>query len=413
MDPDEPHISSSLFALVYCYFEDLVVFPLLITLDVIFSSFSIFSSLKMSFSYAPANATASPRGMRSAGRSSSTDANGTRVSTEYFRSTSPPSTPKRKARGRLSGPGPERSPHRWRSRAQSPTDNYAISRSNSSHRARPSTPPPSITAEAFSPLSPPSKYNKHATTMYQGPRIQRYKSQSRMESLLPASLSEVPRRGSTPGLALYKMFDFAPNGPDIAQVCSTIPPCAWIKTSASSREYQFAFKLPQPGDDIRYLSAAPRQCWTKITFADKHRAINPNDPSTTVPLAGVSLVEVLLSESGRNELALVDGEQCVSFGNRGVPTTIDLSIRINGYPPTIPKISVSCAHGQLTRRGLLSAIAKEFYLATKSGKPTRGFVHHSGLPERISLDNLRIVSIYAIDDIVWHPELLYCSSVKK
>ncbi|KAK0200146.1 hypothetical protein DFS33DRAFT_1387311 [Desarmillaria ectypa] len=372
----------------------------------------------MSFSnypYTTANAAATPLGMRPAGHSSSIDKNGTRVSTEHFRPTSPPSTPSRKACGRLSGPGPQRSPHRSRSRPQSPTNNYVVSRSNSSHRVRSSTPPPTISAEAQSPLSPPSRHNKHATTMYQGVRYQRMKSQNGqdLQNLPSANLSEVPRRGSTPGLALYKKFEFSQNHADASQICSTRPACVYFKAGSSRSDYEFTFKLPQPGDDIRYLQAEPRQYWGRITFIDKHRAINPNDPTKTAPLAGVSLAEVLLTESGRTELALVDGEKCVSFGNGATPTAIDLNISINGYPQASPKIPVSCAHGQLTRRGLLNAIAQEFYRATNSGPPRRGYVHHQGLPERISLHNLRLVSIYALDSVMWFPELLYCSSTKK
>ncbi|KAK0437333.1 hypothetical protein EV421DRAFT_1828534 [Armillaria borealis] len=371
----------------------------------------------MSFSsgspYATGYTATPPTGFRAAALSSSPDGYGNKTSTSHVRPIAPPSTPSRK--GRLSGSGPERSPHRPRSRPQSPTNNYLLSRSNSNHRPRPSTPPPSIPADASSPLSPPSRHNKRATTMYQGARFQKFKSPSGQDllSLPSANLSAVPRRGSTPALELQKRFEFAGDHVDISQECSKTT-CVLSKTS-SVNDYELAHKMkpPQPGDPIRYLQASPGQQWRKIDFNDKHRAINPNDPTKTAVLAGVSLVDVLLAEPGPRELALVDGEKSVSFRDGSTPTSIDLDISVNGYPRVFQRIPVSCAHGQVTRRGLLHAIAQAFYYATNSGPPRAGHHHISRLPEKIPLDHLRLVSIYAPDKNMWFPELLYCAPEKK
>ncbi|KAK0220826.1 hypothetical protein EDD85DRAFT_276119 [Armillaria nabsnona] len=371
----------------------------------------------MSFSsgspYATGHTATPSAGFRAAGLSSSPDGYGNKISTSHFRPIAPPSTPSRK--GRSSGSGPERSPHRSRSRPQSPTNNYRVSRSNSNHRPRPSTPPPSIPADAHSPLSPPSRHNKRATTMYQGARFQKHKFPSGQDllSLPSANLSAVPRRGSTPAIEFQTRFELAGDHVSTSQECP-MTMCAYWKSSSSVNDYELAHKMkpPQPGDVVHYRQALPQRFLGKIDFSDKHLAIHPNDPTKTDVLAGVSLVEVLLAESGNKNLALVDGENSVSFINSNTPTTIDLGININGYPPFSQKIAISCAHGQVTRRGLLHAIAQAFYHATNSGPPRAGHHHISGLPEKISLDKLRLVSIYAPDEHMWYPELLYCAPEK-
>ncbi|SJL18163.1 uncharacterized protein ARMOST_21739 [Armillaria ostoyae] len=58
-------------------------------------------------------------------------------------------------------------------------------------------------------------------------------------------------------------------------------------------------------------------------------------------------------------------------------------------------------------------IAQAFYYATNSGPPRAGHHHISRLPEKILLDHLRLVSIYAPDKNIWFPELLYCAPEKK
>ncbi len=88
-------------------------------------------------------------------------------------------------------------------------------------------------------------------------------------------------------------------------------------------------KPPQPGDVVHYRQALPRRFLGKIDFSDKHLAIHPNDSTKTDVLAGVSLVEVLLAEPGNKNLALVDGENSVSFINGNTPTTIDLGINVS------------------------------------------------------------------------------------
>lgn len=78
-------------------------------------------------------------------------------------------------------------------------------------------------------------------------------------------------------------------------------------------------KPPQPGDVVHYRQALPQRFLGKIDFSDKHLAIHPNDSTKTDVLAGVSLVEVLLAEPGNKNLALVDGENSVSFINGNTP----------------------------------------------------------------------------------------------
>ncbi|KAK0468563.1 hypothetical protein IW261DRAFT_1573656 [Armillaria novae-zelandiae] len=372
----------------------------------------------MSFSsgspYATGHTATPSAGLRAAGLSSSPDAYGNKITTSHFRPpVTPPSTPSRK--GRSSGVGPERSPHRSRSRPQSPTNNYRSSRTNSNHRPRASTPPP-IPADADSPFSPASIHNQRARTIYQGMTFQKVKAPSVMQHLLSlpsANLSAVPRRGSTP--AIETRFQLAKNHASTSSQCS-MTPCAYWKSSAYHNDYEMAHKMkpPQPGDVVHFVETLPRRFAGKVEFKDKHLAIHPNDPNSTDILAGVSLVDVLLAEAGNSSLALVDGESPVRFINGTTPTTIDLTININGYPSYSHRIAVSCAHGQVTRRGLLHAIAQGFYHATKSGPPRAGHEHGNIMfPNKVSLDELRLVSIYALDHNMWFPQLLYCASEKK
>ncbi|KAK0214366.1 hypothetical protein IW262DRAFT_1405709 [Armillaria fumosa] len=192
-------------------------------------------------------------------------------------------------------------------------------------------------------------------------------------------------------------------------------PCAYWKSSASRTDYEaHKLKPPRPGDVVHFVETLPIRFVGKIDFSDKHLAIHPNDPTSTDVLAGVSLVDFLLAEAGNSSLALIDGESSVRFINGTTPTTIDLTIDINGYPSYSHRIAVSCAHGQVTRRGLLHAIAQAFYHATKSGPPRAGYEHGNILfLKKVSLDQLRLVSIYALDNNTWFPQLLYCAPEKK
>ncbi|KAK0184365.1 hypothetical protein F5146DRAFT_1125770 [Armillaria mellea] len=297
----------------------------------------------MSFSsgstYATGNVATPPVGFRTAGLSSS---------------------------GRSSGLGPERSPHRSRNRPQSLTNNYDSSRANSKHRPRPSTPPPraSIPADAHSPLSPPSRHNKHVTTIYKGATFAKFKVPrgQDLRSLPSANLSAVPRRGSTPAIEFQKRFEMAKNHASTSKECPmTI--CAYWRTSASVNDYELMHKMkpPQPGDVVHYRDALPHRFVGKVDFNDKHLAIHPMDPTRTDVLAGVSLVEVLLAESGHRDLALIDGETSVRFIDGNTPTTIDLTINEfnRAYPDNRSMATLNFLRGSpfLAHTGRLPAVA--------------------------------------------------------
>ncbi|KAK0476306.1 hypothetical protein IW261DRAFT_1421620 [Armillaria novae-zelandiae] len=370
----------------------------------------------MSFSsgspYATGHTATPPAGLRAAGLSSSPDAYGNKITTSHFRPpVTPPSTPSRK--GRSSGAGPERSPHRSRSRPQSPTNNYRSSRTNSNHRPRASTPPP-IPADADSPFSPGVHSQSAGQNYLPGDDLPESQGPECHATSYPQPIfRRFLEGGSTP--AIETRFQLAKNHASTSSQCS-MTPCAYWKSSAYHNDYEMAHKMkpPQPGDVVHFVETLPRRFAGKVEFKDKHLAIHPNDPNSTDILAGVSLVDVLLAEAGNSSLALVDGESPVRFINGTTPTTIDLTININGYPSYSHRIAVSCAHGQVTRRGLLHALAQGFYHATKSGPPRAGHEHGNIMfPNKVSLDELRLVSIYALDHNMWFPQLLYCASEKK
>ncbi|KAG7442504.1 uncharacterized protein BT62DRAFT_385406 [Guyanagaster necrorhizus] len=307
--------------------------------------------------------------------------------------------------------GPDRHP-RTRVRPEAPGSTYHASRANSSQPPRPVTPPNTFSGYDGSPETPPRKHSIDfwKTTV---PRQWKHSPGKGGVRILPdkpvAIVPYVSHRGSVmptdengkPRKARPFIFDHGRQvDPQVA--CPNV--CAHFQFM-----HEESFKLRKGTATLAVKQPAPIQPYQAssfIVFTDRRVAVDfPGQGSRG---CGVLLRDVLDPPDG---FSLVDDDEVVNPSNADA---LFLNIAVNGYPTALETIHLRCAHGRVTRYGLLRQVAKKHYHIMHMSVPaTRTSKHHNkALPKKVAFERLRLVSLYTHDHAFWNAEFIYVSDPK-
>ncbi|KAK0196460.1 hypothetical protein F5146DRAFT_1129220 [Armillaria mellea] len=137
-----------------------------------------------------------------------------------------------------------------------------------------------------------------------------------------------------------------------------------------------------------------------IVFKD--RRIDIAFEGKTARGSGVLLRDVLRPPEG---FSVVDDDEVIDLSDFA---DFELNIDINGFAVSTAKIPLACAHGRLTRFGILKAVAQLFYKATHPTGPGNGESkhRHKMMPSKIRFENIRLISLYT-NGPMWSAEFLY------